>query len=402
MRRDSTDVPSSATRRPLHPFPGLAVVLILATTVAAEPAPSPELHLTALIPVDDGGGEVRWDVGEPLPLDGRIDLEEAGYLTATTRSWRLGVDPEVTFRDTGYYLFVYANPRSGGPTLRYRVRAQADGEFRDGLADVPFELRHGEMVETGRLEMPIHDPAPGGFLSASLRNRDRQLVVPVRLGEENELEILLANHLNAAAEVVQDWTYDPDTWERLELATDDPSRTLLEPESEVGLVLRGQPRSLPALVRSVLPDDGAAERLSFDFQPVSLGRRGERVTLDIVVRFVPSLTVLACMLSLGVLLGSLTRLLFAPRPWRRWLRLFAASTLLSVIVWIAAIGLHAADSRVQLFGLEINPLDVIGVALIGILAGFGGEQVVGWLEKRLGLGKELEGDGPAKPAEGAA
>jgi hypothetical protein len=53
---------------------------------------------------------------------------------------------------------------------------------------------------------------------------------------------------------------------------------------------------------------------------------------------------------------------------------------LAFVVWVVALLLYEAHSRVQLFGLDINPLEVVGTILIGALIGLDGKRALHWFE----------------------
>lgn len=322
-------------------------------------------------------------------------------IEAATPSYKLFVDmTAVSFDDlylTGYSFPVYVVAKSGSrPTLRFKVKAEVVGSLQDSVRPVGFTIGPEGSGESGSLRLPVYSPNPAPYVEVS-----HPALFEARLGEEGRFPITLTNRLDGLPtrlRILGPIGSRADLWADIHPSAPHWSNDGIElaPKAEQKLFIQARARTVPALLHGFLPaprsDPHDVLSLSLEYQ--TLGGRSVVVPMEIPVRFVPSSPFLIVVLLASAVLAQLVVLLLRRPTLSRWLRVLVAVVVVSVVSWIAAIGLYEANSRLQIFGLEVNPLEIPGTVLIGFLVGLSGSKVLKLFETIIGRRGQGEADGP--------
>jgi len=382
-----------------------AALLALLSPLLAGAAP-PTLELSPVVLQDDS--EIHFEVSRPK-LVGELpfELEQASVLSTLSPSFELLTELR-QFQQSevvGYRFWMFLQSRTpGGPVYGFRVQARPIGSFQDSLQPVEFIVRQdGVPDERGQITLPVYANSPPAFLG--IAGQDEAFEVhPGAVGRHtirlsNQLQDLpVAVHLEPNVGREQDWWLDLGIEGADGASVPDPLN--LSSGSDTEIRVKAQPSLLHGFLEAILPSDASnpQDRLVVTLRYGSTGgrKRTELVTLPVV--FVPGWWALGLALLLGVTLGTVLLQLFGKLGRRKhgFLRSLLRALALAAAVWIVALGLYAANSRLQLFGIEIHPLQLLSTLILGLAAGLLGPRGFALLEKRIGGAQPAAAGGAAK------
>lgn len=363
-----------------------SVVLLLAIVAPQTAGQPPQLDLLDLsIPpsseVQFREGRAKEEAGLPF------DPLERPIFEGTTPSYRLIVDmTEMVLDDiyqSGYRFPVYVVAKNGsGRSFRYIVKAEVLGSPHDSMREIGFSIGPEGTGEEGRVRLPVYSPRPVPYVKVQHPGTFK-----MKLGGEGRYPITLTSELEgmpAWLRLARPVRAGTESWSSVQPSAPSWSadEMVLTPQVAQDLTILARVKTLPALLRGFLPTSisGPHDVLHLDLEYRTRGGHPVIVPVDVDVQFVPSVLALIGALLLGVLLGNVIVLLFRRPGLRKGMRMVTASAALAFVVWVVALLLFAAHSRVQMFGLDINPLEVVGTILIGALIGLNGKKALHWFE----------------------
>jgi hypothetical protein len=279
----------------------------------------------------------------------------------------------------------------GGPAIQYSayvrtatdssrlaewvVRGEARGVFEDQVADVNFELRQeGAPAARGTIKMRIgSSPPPSDGL---LLDRP-MLEVPLSGGETPVVLTVRRSHVAfvlrqiGVEPVDQVWTTKP-RW--VTSAGDEVSS-----ERKAVLQLETQPslgRAIEHVLRSGSPQPTGRLIARLDYSTRLFEDRPRSQQIEIPFRFVPSLLHVAFALVVGSLLGAVLYLALAWPGLRGAARRVALGTLGALVLGFVGGLLVTHNSRFVILGFDLNPLELLPAAVLGIVSGLGTERAL--------------------------
>lgn len=385
---------------------GALLVFWFVAPVLAQPLRL-ELHDLTLI-----DGKVEFHVlggGSPVAVEG-LPLGTERFSPGGTAGYAVYADLDAIRPgkyNAQYQYELIAVPRAGAAgARRFVALGYPAGNFMDALADVPFEVHSGKVVETGTVRLPVFSFSGPHLLGCQSHlpleqvSLGRALDIPLRLTN-------LVEGLPIRVRTVDPPTSEGDGWSDLAFVHQGRVGSGHEIEippgglSEGDLRIVGQPAPLAALRGGFFPvaPGKPHDRIAFSIHYASRGGVERPMRVEIPVRFVPSPLALVLALAAGTLLGSLAALALGGNTARTWPRALGSALATALIAWGLAMVLVAADSRFRLLGFELDPFQLLPTALIGAVFGLGGFRTFR-LFQHLGPGGQAGPGGRAAQAGG--
>ena len=372
--------------------PGLSCSVLLGLIFAAWPFPAAALELS-LEDVPVAGGEFRFQVKGSEPLDALpIRSQDEHVQLGSTLHYQVFADlNEIKFATRGgyfrYELYAQPKPGSSGEPTRFMVVGDSVGAFFAQMVEVEFQIS-GDFVEYGKIALPIFCLESPRYLESPPWAEPEEVELP---GTRKEIPVRLKNLLTKLPVSITSirQSSEQDIWKtRLRLRDSDQFR---EFEINPASVADG------VLVFEVVPNSRAFTRVLF---PRTRKRQLESVTayldystpwgvpqsLEIVlpVRFVPWPPLLFVAVALGTIAGSFVPVLVGRRNRSQWLRAFAASLLVGIVVELVAMLLIGKlDSEVRILGFDLDPFEWNPALLIGFSMGLLGFRSYDFIRKIL-------------------
>jgi hypothetical protein len=282
----------------------------------------------------------------------------------------------------------------------FELKAIPNGEFLDQVQNVNVTVNWGQIVERGRISLPLHSLSNAQYLSATL-DAD---ITDVRLGADKIIPVNLVNKLAAMKLLVQSvrisyadlnfWSNPPSSLSP-NLILDEQGTVLLE-----GLAMRANPtKAIPTTFFRSKNTEDTRLNLAITYSAQSGGKPKE-LPLLVKIRFVPSLPYLAFVLILGSLLGTLGRLIDErQRKINAWVMATCSAIAAALILEVIAIALVSLDSEFKIFGIVLDPFQIPQVTLLGLLVGLFGINIAitvrGILDKKTS-GRHAIGTGASR------
>lgn len=341
-------------------------------------------------PVKFGGGtsEVRFhsqgcDIGVPLP-ENAVDR----LMQKSTEHYIVFVDlsdihsPESTDY-TVYKFYVQSKPGASGHavTCLFLVQAQPTGSFKDQIVEVHFQVGQTASFEDASMRLPVHSTFSA---EAMLESPPPETLPEVRPGSASNVGIKLINRLSDLPLVVERDVEvipsHPFYWKATSgmLGVHGDSDLALSQGQtlENAIVLQLQPDPWKALGATFRPLAASKSHDKF-FVNLSYFTRGgfrRMLQVPVEVRFVPSLWSLLLAVLGGSLLGSLVPLVFSSggRGILTWLQAFGAAFVVAILAWLVGLVMVSLDSRFRIFGIELDPFQIVPASLIGAFVGLYG------------------------------
>jgi len=370
-------------------WPGLILLLACGLDAFAQPA-GPQLTLDSVNVRQEGvvsfstldlGPESRTGCPAPQFLLGETD----------DQSYQLCIDlasiQQVRFN--AFTFTAYLLHGQAAQAWRYQITGNPAGLFRDAPVRVSFHVKAGASTLAGSVLMPVYNAAASNFISV-----DRQTELAyVSVSGTTPLQIALNNMADTLPITVTEVAISsncPQCWTHLASGVSDKNPLTLDPGTGARLALSLSPSSIPALlagadaIRSDVPHDILAITLTYHTVP---GGTDRRQTILTRVRFGPGLLGLALALCGGIALGLAARYLLTGKLGREDER--AAHAILSALVLgavaeLVGITLTAyGDSKLVLFGLDIDPRQLLPAFVLAMLVS-GGTAVTTWVKDWFG------------------
>lgn len=244
------------------------------------------------------------------------------------------------------------------------------------MADVSFQVGENLPLEEGTIRIPLFNVS----YAKPILEYDSSMS-EVGLSGESPVEIGLTNTLpDLPVGLYKDLTVDsrtPSLWEGQPQATLQLPRsgTLLRPGQKLnsGIVLLLKPNPWHALSTSIFPlaPDKSHETVIVHLNYDTPGGVPGTLEIPVAIRFKPSFWSLLFAVLAGGLIGALfSQLLSAPQT--KWYKAFVIAIVAALIAEAAGIVLVYAKSEFRLFGVELDPYQLLPALLCGILVGMYG------------------------------
>jgi hypothetical protein len=394
----------------------LGVWILLVLVAVPLPVAALDLKLTDSLPAPGNNLVQLRPIGSnPAPAEPAVDVKK--YLSiAQTQDARytLGlknIEHAVASQFFTYEFLVWRN--SGDrETTQVLFNVTSTGSFADFFKDIPFAVIEGAGQASGSINLPVHslDPAPVCRPAALPTSAS-----PLRVFLSGDTEYTVSLQCPDAASVPKLVQMSGPSghgayWKRLGYESpyygpSGPAKPLTAKSFNL-LQATLTPNVLAAVgarfrrfsVRDS-PDDTVVFDLAYAIQPAGLEIP---MKIEIPVVFYPFISVIAGALSAGVLLGWIGSMLLLlvgskAKPAKTAIGAFVLGLVLSVIAYALLLLADSANCRVELFGLKVNPADVLVLFALGLICGCVAVLKVEDLRKRLNwiFGKMGLGGAPA-------
>lgn len=301
----------------------------------------------------------------------------------------------------GYFEYPFlVQPLTSSPprAARFVFTATSRGAFFDRNAKLAFTVSDGSTVEFGTIFVPVHaDKIPRHFLSVRQMSPLQRIKMgagkTIALDLKNELpnlRLVVGDHLRVRVGRDELWN-DPE----VDLVGNEGSGVSLQAgQLAEGIVrVRARPASIKALGESIFPyrtpssdqeldegtssDDhrGVHDRVSVEIPyRAEGGGKWHYYTASLPVRFVPSFWSLVASVVMGAMIGSAIATFAHGTRRPGWLRAFVAACLIAACAEAVALVLFEFDSRLRILGFDLDPYQILMVALLGVAVGLGGRR----------------------------
>jgi hypothetical protein len=330
-----------------------------------------------------------------LGPESRSDFPAPQFLLGETedQSFRLGIDlasiQQVRFNAFTFTAYLVHSLGAGPEAWRYQVTGNPAGLFRDSPVRVSFHVKSGANSLAGSILMPVYNAAAGNLLGTE-KQAD---LAYVSVSGTTPLQIALNNVAETLPIAVTDVAVLPDCpkcWTRIASNVSDKNPLVIDPGTSTTLPLSLSPSTIPALlagavaIRTDLPHDTLALTLTYHTVP---GGTDRRQTILAKVRFGPGLFGLALALCGGIALGLAAQYLLTGKLGKeneRALHAIFSALVLGMIAEFIGIMLTAyGNSRLVLFGLDIDPRQLFPAFILAMLVS-GGGAVTNWIKDLFG------------------
>jgi hypothetical protein len=330
-------------------------------------------------PVESGQFEFQTIYEEEVP-ELPFTFPGQGIEAAQTLNYRLFADLNSITFDTRnqYFLYeLYVKPKPGvaGPIMHFVVNGRHIGSFSAQMVDVPFEI---DALNKGRIHLPVFSLDSLDFLLvASSWPKPEKVDVP----GEKEVPLHLRNQQKLPVNVIG--IRPPSAkgiWSDVSFlvqGSDQFKEFEIEPGPKLNdmIVIRAIPKTSSAFIKVLLPNigkDSAQDTITAYLDYNTPWGMKRSLPIVVPVQFVPWPPLLLPALALGALIGSLIPVLVDQRRRATWRRAFAVSLLVAILVELIAIVLVIFDSEFRLFGLRLDPSQIISAIVIGGVMGLMG------------------------------
>jgi hypothetical protein len=328
------------------------------------------------------GPEVRSDFPEPRFLVGQTD----------DQSFRLHVDVD-SIQQIRFNAFTFtaylSEAGSLSKTYKFQVTGNPTGSFRDSPVKVSFRVKNGSSNVTGGILMPVYNATKTNLLLPE----EQKEPVYISVSGTNPVQIHLANVADALAislTEVNVSAHCPSCWTRISSPVDGKNPLQIDPGTTATLPIDLVCNSIPALIQGALmikpdvPHETLTLTVVYHTVP---GGADRKQTISVDVRFGPGLLGLALALVGGIVLGLAARYLLSGTLGVEHERAFHAVLSAFVLALIAEfIGIMLTtygNSKLVLFGLDIDPRQLLPAFILAILVS-GGPAVVSWMRTLFG------------------
>ena len=324
----------------------------------------------------------------PAPAEAATDVkkylngavtEDSRYTVALKSVEHAGANQYLT-----YEFLVWRN--SGDrETTQIQFNLTTTGSFADFFKDVPFTVTDGVATALGELNIPVHplDPTPQCRMAAPapksgplpvFLSGDTDFIVSLDCGDAASIPRLVSLR---GPRVGHRAYWESVVFESQYWGQEGPSAPL--PTKSFDLLKATVTPNVLAAVGARFrrlnvkddPDDTIVFDLTYAIQP---GGREIPLKIEIPIVFFPFVKVIAGSLSSGVALGWGASCLLMlgvgqSKSWKDAGRALLLGLLLAVIAYTLALLAYSANCRLQLFGLELNPSDVLVLFALGLACG---------------------------------
>lgn len=349
------------------------------------------VKLVDVIPAD-GNSEVKLNIVDVGPADPGADVAQAISRARTTNSRYSLVLTAIEHVDNQpfftYQFLAWDNNRSGDKT-RVVVTVKPTGSFPDFEQGIPFTIfEAGREVGDGAIDLPFHPVDPQSLCAIV----DGIVPIPtvasplrVFLGEETK-------HIVAVS--CSKSTYFPrilsidnpirkaSYWSVVNYQSDyfdptKPAKAIVNKAFDL-LTVNMTPNVLSAIGSRFRrfsltdePDDTIVLNVAYAMQN---GGLSTPLRVAIPVSFFPSPAVTAVSLLIGVATGLLVSFLLVLSTSRgkpiKIVHALLLGPLLAVIAFTLSVLAYSAKCRLEVFGLNVNPFDVLVLFAMGLVCGF--------------------------------
>jgi hypothetical protein len=286
-----------------------------------------------------------------------------------------------------FFLYEFLLWPAGDPQEVYQARysVSSTGTFEDFNKEVPFRVKAGSGESEGTITLPVHPVNPTASC-AIVRPPSETAPLAVALTGETtytlEVECGTVGFLPRIVEIRDPEVANPSRWRSVRWESRygraDLGPVQIRSRRFALMTLHLEPHTLSAIAVRFLRfagRDATDDRIGVDFTyAMRPGGMDVPVKLELPVAFVPSLSVMAGFLGSGlaagwfgaVLLGFLTG--SRPEP-QRALTSLVLGLIVAVLALIAAVLAYGLNCRLQVFGFDLNPFDMLVQLLTGAAAG---------------------------------
>jgi hypothetical protein len=352
---------------------GLLVFIINSSAIWA----STRLDIQAKTLVD---GKVEFKSG-PCQPDPAPPAESQQMPETDTASYNVMVDlGRTTSGNYGYFVYEFhvspKNTQAGGGACSFHVQGLPSGTFTDRIADVSFQVGENPPLEEGTIRLPLFN-----ITYAKPILEYETSLSEVGLSGESSVEIGLTNTLpDLPVGLYKDLTVDssPGLWQthpQAQLQLPRSGSTLMQPGQKLnsGILLILRPNPWRALSTSIFPlaPDKSHETVTIYLNYDSPGGIQGTLEIPVSIRFKPSFWSLLFAVLAGGLIGALfSQMISAPKT--KWYKAVLIAVIAALIAEAAGIVLVYAKSEFRLFGVELDPYQLLPALLCGVLVGMYG------------------------------
>ena len=372
---------------------GVAVFLLIPCGIGALAQPaSPQLIMDSVNVRQEG--VVSFST-LALGPENRSGFPTPQFLLGQTedQAFRLCIDlasiQQVRFNTFTFTAYLVNNKAAAHEAYGFQITGNPAGLFRDSPVRVAFHVKTGSTVIPGSILMPVYNATTGDLLVVEKQNEPAY----VSVSGTTPLQIRLGDVADTLPISVTDVAVSEDCprcWTKVSASVNEKNPLTVNPGSSATLPLNLAPNTIPALlqgalaVRTDVPHDTLSLILTYHTVP---GGTDRRQTVSAKVRFGPGLLGLALALCGGITLGLAARYLLTGKLGKeneRALHAILSALVLGVIAEFVGIMLTAyGNSRLILFGLDIDPRQLFPAFILAILVS-GGAAVVTWIKELFG------------------
>jgi hypothetical protein len=343
----------------------------------ADSLPAPGNNLVQLRPID----------ANPAPAEPATDVKKYLNIARTEDSRYTVVLKNIEHAGANqYFTYEFLVWRNSGnrDTTQVLFNVTSTGSFADFFKDVPFKVIDGANQAPGSINIPVRslDPAP---VCKAVAIPTRTSPLQVFLSGDTEFTISL--NCSDAASVPKlvnlSGPYGHGAyWKRLGYESQyygpsGPSKPLAAKSFDL-LKATLTPNVLAAVGARFRrfsikdsPDDTIVFDLAYAIQPAGLEIP---MKIEIPIAFYPYISVIAGSLSLGVLIGWIGLMLLMwvagkSKPVKTTIGAFFLGLFLAVPAFALVLLAYSANCRLTLFGVEVNPSDVLVLFALGLICG---------------------------------
>ena len=378
--------PRLETGRGTRPRPGCILLLLFATC-------SPAAALDATLPESFSAPgnnlvQMRRIGTSPAPTETATDVKEYLNVAVTTDSrYTVALKNVDHFGANQYLAYEFLVWRNSGPreTTRVLFNVTATGSFADFFKTVPFTVTDGADTASGEVDIPVHSldpPAQCRVVDAPTRTEP----LPVFLSGDTDYTLSLdcgaAASLPRLVSLRGPVAGHRQYWERIVFESE-----YWGPNGPTNAV---KTRSFDLLKATVTPNvlaavgarfrrlnvkDSPDDTIVFDLAyAIPPGGFEIPLKVEIPVVFFPFIWVIAGALWSGVGVGWAAAWLLLliggrSKPGSVVAGALLLGLLLAVVAFAVALLAYSANCRLQVFGLDLNPSDVVVLFLLGLACG---------------------------------
>jgi hypothetical protein len=283
----------------------------------------------------------------------------------------------------GYFVYeFYVEPKSsqqpGVQGCGLRVQGLPSGTFVDKMADVAFQVGDDARVEDGTIRIPLYN----NVYAKPILESQAPSLPEVSLSGESLIEIGISNTLpDLQVGLYKDIGVDsqrPSMWQvhpqaALQLPRSGPA--LLQPGQKLatGILLVLKPNPWRALGASMFPlaPEKPHETLVLHLNYDTPGGIPGTLDIPVAMRFRPSFWSLLLAVVLGSALGAAFAQLASTQA-AKWYKAFSIAVIAALLAEVIGMLLVYARSEFRLFGIELDPYQLLPAIVIGALVGIYG------------------------------
>jgi hypothetical protein len=335
------------------------------------------------------------DLGVDVGPESRSGFPVPQFLVGETddQSYRLAIDTasiqQVRFNTFTFTAYLAHGQGATPEVWRYQVTGNPAGLFRDSPVRVSFHVKAGANSLSGSILMPVYNATSGNLLGVEKQTD----LAYVNVSGTTPLQIALSNVADTLPIAVTDIAASedcPQCWARVASTVSAQNPLVVDPGGTVTLPLSLSPSTIPALlqgalaIKSDVPHDTLSLTLTYHTVPGGMDRRQ---TILAKVRFGPGLFGLALALLGGIALGLAAKYLLTGKLGNeneRAVHAIFSALVLGIVAEFIGIMLTAyGNSRLVLFGLDIDPRQLFPAFVLAMLVS-GGAAVTTWVKDLFG------------------